>query len=136
MFRQLNTPVLGLIENMSHYICRHCGKRDDVFGTGGVRRASVTTRRPLPRRDPLGRKYLRGDGSQEAGRDLGSVLSLFQGIPAGRRKSRGSNQHFQYAGRAGRQRQGFTIKRTPALIPIHLQSEIRAGMGLETKCRN
>ena len=40
MFRQLNTPVLGLIENMSHYICRHCGTREDIFGSGGARRAS------------------------------------------------------------------------------------------------
>ncbi len=30
MFDQLNTPVLGIVENMSHYICSHCGQRDDV----------------------------------------------------------------------------------------------------------
>jgi ATP-binding protein involved in chromosome partitioning len=40
MFRQLNTPVLGLIENMSHYVCKHCGERDDIFSSGGTRRAS------------------------------------------------------------------------------------------------
>ncbi|MFB3068239.1 MAG: Mrp/NBP35 family ATP-binding protein, partial [Acidobacteriota bacterium] len=33
MFDQLNTPVLGIVENMSHYICSHCGHRDEVFGT-------------------------------------------------------------------------------------------------------
>ncbi|WP_435258200.1 Mrp/NBP35 family ATP-binding protein [Thioclava sp. FR2] len=37
MFRKLNTPVLGLIENMSTFCCPHCGKETDIFGHGGVR---------------------------------------------------------------------------------------------------
>jgi len=40
MFTQLNTPVLGIIENMASYACPHCGARDDVFGAGGARRAA------------------------------------------------------------------------------------------------
>lgn len=37
MFRQVNIPLLGLIENMSFYQCSHCGSTDDIFGTeGGV----------------------------------------------------------------------------------------------------
>ena len=40
MFRKLNTPVLGIIENMSYYHCSHCGERDDIFGHGGARQAS------------------------------------------------------------------------------------------------
>lgn len=40
MFRLLNTPVLGIVENMSHFVCRHCGERDDIFGNGGAKRAS------------------------------------------------------------------------------------------------
>jgi ATP-binding protein involved in chromosome partitioning len=39
MFRKLNCPILGLIENMSYYLCRHCGAREEIFGSGGVRRA-------------------------------------------------------------------------------------------------
>lgn len=35
MFQQTNTPVLGLIENMSYFICDGCGKRHDIFDTGG-----------------------------------------------------------------------------------------------------
>jgi ATP-binding protein involved in chromosome partitioning len=35
MFNQVNTPVLGLIENMSVYVCPHCGTRDELFGRGG-----------------------------------------------------------------------------------------------------
>jgi ATP-binding protein involved in chromosome partitioning len=40
MFTRLNTPILGLIENMAQYVCPHCGSRDDVFGSGGARRAA------------------------------------------------------------------------------------------------
>ena len=40
MFRKLNTPVLGILENMSYYQCSHCGERDDIFGHGGARQAS------------------------------------------------------------------------------------------------
>lgn len=37
MFRQVNIPIAGLVENMSFYLCGHCGNRDDIFGTeGGV----------------------------------------------------------------------------------------------------
>ena len=36
MFRKVNVPVLGIIENMSHFICPDCGGRHDVFGHGGA----------------------------------------------------------------------------------------------------
>jgi len=36
MFRKVNVPVLGIIENMSFYICRHCGEREEIFGAGAV----------------------------------------------------------------------------------------------------
>ncbi len=35
MFRQLNIPVLGAVENMSYFACPHCGERTDIFGHGG-----------------------------------------------------------------------------------------------------
>lgn len=35
MFRQLNIPVLGAVENMSYFNCGHCGERTDIFGHGG-----------------------------------------------------------------------------------------------------
>ena len=40
MFRKLNVPILGIVENMSYYMCSHCGQRDDIFGHGGAREAS------------------------------------------------------------------------------------------------
>ena len=36
MFEKLNVPVLGLVENMSTYICPKCGHEEAIFGTGGV----------------------------------------------------------------------------------------------------
>jgi ATP-binding protein involved in chromosome partitioning len=38
MFRRVNVPVLGIVENMSTFICPHCGTRSDIFGHGGARR--------------------------------------------------------------------------------------------------
>jgi ATP-binding protein involved in chromosome partitioning len=35
MFRQLNIPVLGAIENMSWFECPHCGEKTEIFGRGG-----------------------------------------------------------------------------------------------------
>jgi len=37
MFRRVNVPVLGIVENMSTFVCPHCGGRSDIFGHGGAR---------------------------------------------------------------------------------------------------
>ena len=37
MFRKVNVPILGIIENMSYFLCPHCGERSDIFGHGGAR---------------------------------------------------------------------------------------------------
>jgi ATP-binding protein involved in chromosome partitioning len=39
-FRQLKVPVLGIVENMSYFICPHCNERTEIFRHGGGRRAS------------------------------------------------------------------------------------------------
>ena len=38
MFKRVNVPVLGIVENMSTFICPNCGTRHDIFGHGGARR--------------------------------------------------------------------------------------------------
>jgi ATP-binding protein involved in chromosome partitioning len=38
MFRQLNIPLLGVVENMSYFVCGHCSERTEIFGHGGGRR--------------------------------------------------------------------------------------------------
>jgi len=35
MFRKVNVPVLGVVENMSSYVCSSCGHEEDIFGEGG-----------------------------------------------------------------------------------------------------
>jgi ATP-binding protein involved in chromosome partitioning len=37
MFRRVNVPILGIIENMSYFICPGCGDRHEIFGHGGAR---------------------------------------------------------------------------------------------------
>jgi ATP-binding protein involved in chromosome partitioning len=38
MFRKVDVPVLGIIENMSYFLCPHCGERSEIFSHGGARR--------------------------------------------------------------------------------------------------
>ncbi|MBV8491906.1 MAG: Mrp/NBP35 family ATP-binding protein [Alphaproteobacteria bacterium] len=44
MFQKVNVPVLGIIENMSYFLCPHCGERSDIFSHGGARRESERLR--------------------------------------------------------------------------------------------
>jgi ATP-binding protein involved in chromosome partitioning len=37
MFNRVNVPVLGIVENMSYFLCPECGTRTDIFGHGGAR---------------------------------------------------------------------------------------------------
>jgi ATP-binding protein involved in chromosome partitioning len=53
MFQQTKVPVLGIIENMSTYVCPHCGAQDDIFGHGGAARAAESLGIPLLGEIPL-----------------------------------------------------------------------------------
>ena len=41
MFRKVDVPVLGIIENMSYFSCPNCGHRSDIFAHGGAQREAV-----------------------------------------------------------------------------------------------
>ncbi len=41
MFEKVNVPVLGIVENMSYYLCSACGHREEIFSHGGAKAASV-----------------------------------------------------------------------------------------------
>ena len=47
MFGKVNVPVLGMIENMSYYMCAHCGHREDIFAAGGGQKAAGELRTPF-----------------------------------------------------------------------------------------
>jgi ATP-binding protein involved in chromosome partitioning len=40
MFEKLNVPVFGIVENMSYFLCPHCGERTEIFGHGGAEAAA------------------------------------------------------------------------------------------------
>ena len=41
MFRKVHIPMLGMVENMSYFLCPDCGKRYDIFGSGGAKRRAA-----------------------------------------------------------------------------------------------
>jgi ATP-binding protein involved in chromosome partitioning len=53
MFATVQTPVLGLVENMSEYICPHCGTHEPIFGADGGRHEAETLGIPLLGSIPL-----------------------------------------------------------------------------------
>ena len=40
MYREVEAPVLGIVENMSTFVCPHCGEKTDIFSHGGGRKIS------------------------------------------------------------------------------------------------
>jgi ATP-binding protein involved in chromosome partitioning len=53
MFQKVNVPVLGIVENMSYYLCPQCGHRDEIFKHGGGRRTAEQLRVPFLGEIPL-----------------------------------------------------------------------------------
>jgi ATP-binding protein involved in chromosome partitioning len=53
MFQRVNVPVLGIVENMSEFICPDCGHRHPIFGSGGGQRAADELGVPLLAKIPL-----------------------------------------------------------------------------------
>jgi ATP-binding protein involved in chromosome partitioning len=53
MYQKLNIPILGLIENMSHFVCPSCRHESDIFGRGGGERAAEDMQIPFLGRIPI-----------------------------------------------------------------------------------
>jgi ATP-binding protein involved in chromosome partitioning len=53
MFRRVSVPVLGIVENMSYFLCPQCGTRSDIFGHGGARREAERLKVPFLGEVPL-----------------------------------------------------------------------------------
>ncbi len=53
MFRKVNVPVVGIVENMSGFLCPHCGETTEIFKRGGAERTAATLGTPFLGRIPL-----------------------------------------------------------------------------------
>lgn len=68
MFRKVNIPLLGVVENMSYFECPGCGKRYDIFGSGGARAKAEELGAPFLGATPIQIAIReRGDAGQTAG---------------------------------------------------------------------
>jgi ATP-binding protein involved in chromosome partitioning len=71
MFRSVNVPLLGVIENMSYYVCKHCGEREEIFSHGGGERAAEALGVPFLGAIPI-------DPAIRAGGDEGMPIVVAQ----------------------------------------------------------
>jgi ATP-binding protein involved in chromosome partitioning len=53
LFRKMDVPIIGLVENMAGYACPHCGEVSDPFGSGGAEAAAKVLSIPFLGRIPL-----------------------------------------------------------------------------------
>jgi len=53
MFEKLNVPIIGVIENMSHFICPNCDDKHYIFGDGGAKKISEQFKIPFLGEIPL-----------------------------------------------------------------------------------
>ena len=62
MFNTLKVPNLGLIENMSYFLCPHCGERTEIFGHGGAKALAERMNIPFLGEIPLDHRIREGGG--------------------------------------------------------------------------
>src|SRR2546422_435928 len=67
MFQKVNVPILGIVENMSYYVCGKCGERTEIFSYGGGERAAEKLGIPFLGRVPI-------DPAIRVGGDMGLPL--------------------------------------------------------------
>jgi ATP-binding protein involved in chromosome partitioning len=69
MFQKVNVPLLGIIENMSYFLCGHCNHRTDIFSHGGGERAAEKLGVPFLGNIPI-------DPAIRAGGDNGQPITV------------------------------------------------------------
>ncbi|MFV0303794.1 MAG: Mrp/NBP35 family ATP-binding protein [Paracoccus sp. (in: a-proteobacteria)] len=83
MFRKLKTPVLGLIENMSSYVCPNCGHEAHLFGHGGVAAEAEALNLPFLGEIPLELEVrLAGDAGRPVALGAGAVADAYARLAA------------------------------------------------------
>lgn len=69
MFEKLNVPIIGVVENMSHFVCGNCNEQHYIFGEGGAKKISEQFNIPLLGEIPLNSGIMSGS-------DLGKPIML------------------------------------------------------------
>ena len=83
MFNNLKTPVLGLIENMSTYVCPKCGHEEHIFGHGGVRAEAEAIDVPFLGELPLDLSVrLAGDSGTPIAAGEGPIADAYAALAA------------------------------------------------------
>ena len=103
MFQKVKVPVLGIVENMSHFICSDCGKRTNIFKTGGGERAAKELGIPFLGVIPLDAEVTEsGDmGTPIVVKNPSSAISKVYGEIAGRVAAQLSIVNMQATGLPG-----------------------------------
>jgi ATP-binding protein involved in chromosome partitioning len=78
MFKQLNIPILGVVENMSYFVCEHCHEQTDIFGHGGGKKMAEDLSIPFLGEVPIDTRV------REGGDEGRPIVSLFPDAPAAR----------------------------------------------------
>lgn len=60
MFRKVNVPIMGIVENMSYFLCPHCGERTEIFSYGGVKKECEKNETELLGEIPIDTEIRRG----------------------------------------------------------------------------
>jgi ATP-binding protein involved in chromosome partitioning len=69
MFEKLNVPIIGVVENMSHFICPNCDEKHYIFGDGGAKKISEQFNMPFLGEIPLNSGIMEGS-------DLGKPIMI------------------------------------------------------------
>jgi ATP-binding protein involved in chromosome partitioning len=95
MFRRVSVPVLGIVENMSYFLCPQCGTRSDIFGHGGARHEAERLKVPF-----LGEVPLHMDIREKSDAGLPVVVSEPEGAHAAIYRDIAKNVRDQLSGSA------------------------------------
>ena len=113
MFRQVDVPVIGIIENKSYFLCPSCGERSDIFGHGGAKNEADKLGIPFLGEVPLhmdiraksdaGKPIVASDPeSAHSGIYRSIAEQAWSAIGSSGAKSRAAHQHSVSTGASGR----------------------------------
>ena len=89
MFRRVDVPVLGIVENMSYFCCPNCGHRTDIFSHGGAKREAESLGMEFLGEIPLDIAIRETSDDGQPDRHVAARQRARQGLPPDRRPGLG-----------------------------------------------